>query len=147
MSWRRTRKLARDIVNMLGSLRRLGVAHLSASTSGASGLRAFATAQPSLYDVPAGHTESDLSSAACNTGLGRRRDLTLRSDVFLHSDGGKHSLAGLLKVSKQQEQCQDPIEIPLTLTVCQSFSQFLVLYVSFICSAFTYYCETFKVII
>lgn len=50
-------------------------------------------------DVPQGHLGSDLSPNVCNIGLGRRRDLTLRSDLCLYSgDGQKTSLSHILKV-------------------------------------------------
>lgn len=55
-------------------------------------------AQPqATYDVPAGHASSDLSDIACNLSLSRRRDLTLRQDLYLTQDGKTVSIADLLK--------------------------------------------------
>jgi hypothetical protein len=53
-------------------------------------------------EVPPGHLASDLSSAACHIGLGRRRDLTLRQDLCLWKDGSKQTLADVFKVGRAQ---------------------------------------------
>ncbi|KAF8065441.1 hypothetical protein HT031_003042 [Scenedesmus sp. PABB004] len=42
-----------------------------------------ASTAKSTFAVPEGHHGSDLSSAACHIGLGRRRDLTMRQDLKL----------------------------------------------------------------
>ena len=49
--------------------------------------------------VPAGHHGSDLSSAACNIGLNRRRDITLRQDVRVEVNGRSCLLAEVFKVN------------------------------------------------
>eukprot|EP00887_Chlorella_sp_A99_P000724 scaffold5.g724.t1 len=51
----------------------------------------------SFYDVPEGHINSDLSSTACNIGLTRRKDLSMRQDLKLTIEGEDHSLADLLR--------------------------------------------------
>jgi hypothetical protein len=67
-------------------------------------LRALFSAQAApadkgtFYDVPEGHQSSDLSDVACNIGLSRRKDLTLRQDIRLTVDGQPAPLAALLKV-------------------------------------------------
>lgn len=53
---------------------------------------------PAFKDVPEGHQNSELSDASCNVGLTRRKDLTLRTDIFLAIDGEKVGLPHLLKV-------------------------------------------------
>jgi hypothetical protein len=66
--------------------------------------RAFAVeaapekASSATYGVPAGHANSDLSDAACNIALSRRRDLTLREDLALYAKGKRLTLRELLKV-------------------------------------------------
>lgn len=68
-------------------------AHTFAASSATAG-------QPqATYDVPAGHASSDLSDVACNLSLSRRRDLTLRQDLYLTQDGKTVSVADLLRVS------------------------------------------------
>ncbi|CAG9463602.1 unnamed protein product [Pedinophyceae sp. YPF-701] len=54
---------------------------LASADAGAS--RAFAVVSPNvdISNVPEGHHKSVLNTAVCNIGLGRRRDVTLRSDV------------------------------------------------------------------
>lgn len=73
----------------------------------ASGARCFAstastqTQQTHKYDpysVPAGHQNSDLGSIACNISLNRRRDLTLREDLKVVSDGKPATLASVMRV-------------------------------------------------
>ena len=49
--------------------------------------------------MPLGHLNSDLSPTACNVGLRRRKDLTLRSDVQLCDTAGSYSLKDVLGVS------------------------------------------------
>ena len=49
-------------------------------------------------NVPTGHHNSDLSSAACNIGLSRRRDITLRQDLKPYVDGKPALLADVFKV-------------------------------------------------
>lgn len=58
-----------------------------------------ALAGPEHYDIPAGHAGSDMRSTACNIGLNRRRDLSLRADVLLHTSEKSISLTDLLRVS------------------------------------------------
>ena len=53
------------------------------------------------YDVPEGHKNSDLSQAACNIGLSRRRELTLRQDVKMELDGQTKTLAEVFKVRSE----------------------------------------------
>ena len=52
----------------------------------------------STQNVPAGHHTSDLSSAACNISLSRRRDITLRQDLKPFVDGKPSTLGELFKV-------------------------------------------------
>lgn len=59
-----------------------------------------AAAQNPFYAVPEGHQHSDLSDQACNIGLSRRKDLTLREDLRLTVRGEKKTLAELLKVGQ-----------------------------------------------
>lgn len=47
------------------------------------------SAVPDYSNVPLGHLNSDLSSEACNISLNRRRDLSLRQDVFLTTMQGE----------------------------------------------------------
>lgn len=49
------------------------------------------------YSVPAGHQNSDLGSIACNISLNRRRDLTLREDLKVVSDGKPATLASVMR--------------------------------------------------
>lgn len=70
--------------------------------------QAFSTASAAAVpsrgsgDVPPGHLSSDLSPTACNIGLGRRRDLTLRQDLCLYQqNGAKTSLVDVLRVRVQ----------------------------------------------
>lgn len=69
-------------------------------------LRALFSAQAApadkgeFYNVPEGHQSSDLSDVACNIGLSRRKDLTLRQDIRLTVDGQPAPLAALLKGKK-----------------------------------------------
>ncbi|KAI7841316.1 hypothetical protein COHA_004935 [Chlorella ohadii] len=63
---------------------------------------AFSSAQAApadnpFYAVPEGHQQSDLSDSACNIGLSRRKDLTLRQDVRLTVGGQQRTLANLFK--------------------------------------------------
>jgi hypothetical protein len=53
-----------------------------------------------FYDVPEGHSTSDLSQVACNIGLNRRRDLTLgaAAEIALTVDGKQRKLPDILKV-------------------------------------------------
>jgi hypothetical protein len=53
------------------------------------------------FEVPAGHAKSDLSSAACNIGLNRRRDLTMRQDIQLFVDGAAKSISDVFKVDQR----------------------------------------------
>ena len=62
---------------------------------------------PENYDIPAGHSESDMRDTSCNISLNRRRDLSLRSDIRLHNNDGDHTLRDLFRVS-QQNRCQYP---------------------------------------
>jgi hypothetical protein len=58
-----------------------------------------ATAENPFYNVPEGHVTSDLSNQACNLGLARRRDLTLRQAVRLTTlNGEAKTLAEVFKV-------------------------------------------------
>lgn len=61
----------------------------------------------STVNVPAGHHNSDLSSAACNIGLSRRRDITLRQDLKPYVDGKPAILADVFKVRSCEvwEEC------------------------------------------
>lgn len=64
-------------------------------------------------DIPQGHLNSDLSPNVCNIGLGRRRDLTLRSDLCLYSgDGQKTSLSHILKVLFLQYSLSNYLPLP-----------------------------------
>jgi hypothetical protein len=59
-----------------------------------------ASTAKSTYNVPEGHHSSDLSSAACHIGLGRRRDITMRQDLRLYdADGKALTLADVFHVS------------------------------------------------
>lgn len=60
---------------------------------------ATASSNNPYYDVPEGHKSSDLSQAACNISLSRRRELTLRQDVKVEVNGQTKSLADVFKVS------------------------------------------------
>ena len=60
---------------------------------------ATASSTNPYYDVPEGHKNSDLSQAACNISLSRRRELTLRQDVKVEVNGQTKSLADVFKVS------------------------------------------------
>ena len=51
-----------------------------------------------FYAVPEGHQSSDLSDAACNIALSRRKDVTLRQDLRLTVKGESKTLSDLLKV-------------------------------------------------
>lgn len=70
-----------------------------------SSIRGMSSAQAStskkFYDVPEGHSDSDLSQVACNIGLNRRRDLSLGAagNIKLNIDGKPQNLADLFKVS------------------------------------------------
>ena len=66
------------------------------------GLSQAATAAK-FYDVPEGHSTSDLAQAACNIGLNRRRDLTkgASAEIKLTVDGKQQTLPELLKVTWQ----------------------------------------------
>lgn len=92
-----------SLLRKLPALRTCSWAQQCASGSFAQQLAAFSSAQPQaagnpFYAVPEGHQHSDLSDAACNIGLSRRKDLTLRQDVRLTVKGQKTSLSDLLKV-------------------------------------------------
>jgi peroxiredoxin len=69
-------------------------------------LSAMSTAQPAsaskFYDVPEGHSNSDLSQIACNIGLNRRRELTLGAagQTTVYVGGVPQRLADLLKDKK-----------------------------------------------
>eukprot|EP00884_Botryococcus_braunii_P022488 jgi/Botrbrau1/8923/Bobra.0148s0036.1 len=56
-----------------------------------------ATPDSPTFEVPAGHAKSDLSSTACNIGLNRRRDLTMRQDIRVFVDGTAKSIADVFK--------------------------------------------------
>lgn len=60
---------------------------------------AAASTAKSTYDVPEGHHNSDLSNTACNIGLGRRRDLTMRQDLRLWDGDKPLTLAQVFHVS------------------------------------------------
>jgi hypothetical protein len=81
---------------------RSAVAQLSAGQNAQPFIPAYAaySAAPehSTYNVPEGHWNSDLSDVACNIGLNRRRDLTLRQDLSLFRQESKYSLADVFKV-------------------------------------------------
>ena len=49
-------------------------------------------------DIPAGHRNSDLGSSACNIGLNRRRDLSLRADIKLYTSEKELSLQDVFRV-------------------------------------------------
>lgn len=70
---------------------------LQAAAYSAQPQEAGAQANP-FWAVPEGHQQSDLSDVACNIGLSRRKDLTLREDVRLAVGGQSKTLAELLKV-------------------------------------------------
>lgn len=70
---------------------------LQAAAYSAQPQEAGAQASP-FWAVPEGHQNSDLSDVACNIGLSRRKDLTLREDVRLAVGGQPKTLAELLKV-------------------------------------------------
>lgn len=53
----------------------------------------------STQNVPAGHHASDLTSPACNIGLNRLRDITLRQDIKVFFGGSQVPLASVFKVS------------------------------------------------
>jgi hypothetical protein len=79
---------------VLGGLRSLPRAFSSGAASAS-----VAVPSRGKGNVPPGHLESDLSPVACNIGLGRRRDLTLRQDLCLYQqDGQKTSLTDVLRV-------------------------------------------------
>eukprot|EP00882_Tetradesmus_deserticola_P019169 GHRQ01020619.1.p1 GENE.GHRQ01020619.1~~GHRQ01020619.1.p1 ORF type:complete len:137 (+),score=12.60 GHRQ01020619.1:81-491(+) len=59
-----------------------------------------ASSAKSTYAVPEGHHSSDLSSAACHIGLGRRRDLTMRQDLRLYSGDQALTLAQVFHTFK-----------------------------------------------
>jgi hypothetical protein len=52
----------------------------------------------STENLPAGHHNSDLSSTACNIGLNRRRDISLRQDITVFLDGHSTRMADIFKV-------------------------------------------------
>ena len=80
-------------------LRAGGAAGRLARAGAGAGRRALGSAvRQEVADVPAGHQNSDLSDWACNTGLGRRRDITLRKDVQLYDTAGSHTLKELFRV-------------------------------------------------
>lgn len=60
---------------------------------------AAASTAKSTYNVPEGHHNSDLSNTACNIGLGRRRDLTMRQDLRLWDGDKPLTLAQVFHVS------------------------------------------------
>jgi hypothetical protein len=64
-----------------------------------------AAPEQSTYNVPEGHWNSDLTDVACNIGLNRRRDLTLRQDLALFKQQSKYSLADVFKVHSRP--CSD----------------------------------------
>ncbi|KAL4426668.1 hypothetical protein ABPG77_004724 [Micractinium sp. CCAP 211/92] len=72
---------------------------LQAAAYSAQPQEAGAQANP-FWAVPEGHQQSDLSDVACNIGLSRRKDLTLREDVRLAVGGQSKTLAELLKGHK-----------------------------------------------
>lgn len=61
----------------------------------------------STQNVPAGHHNSDLSSAACNISLSRRRDITLRQDLKPLVDGKPTALGSLFKVQRLSHDFAD----------------------------------------
>jgi hypothetical protein len=83
---------------------RAAVSQLPAAQQAAQSLApAYAAAysaapERSTYNVPEGHWGSDLTDVACNIGLNRRRDLTLRQDLALYKHQTKFSLADVFKV-------------------------------------------------
>ena len=85
----------------------LGLRGLSRRLSEKSHMAFMSTAQPAaassskFYDVPEGHSDSDLSQIACNIGLNRRRELTLGAagQTTVYVGGTPHRLADLLKVN------------------------------------------------
>eukprot|EP00798_Chlamydomonas_sp_ICE-L_P016614 gene16614-22857_t len=62
-----------------------------------SGFAASFSTRTQPSDIPEGHMDSDLRDVACNIGLGRRRDLTMRQDLCLWKNDTKLSLADVMK--------------------------------------------------
>lgn len=52
---------------------------------------------PEHHDIPAGHAGSDMRAISCNIGLNRRRDLSLRSDLRLHSSQESFNLRDIFR--------------------------------------------------
>jgi hypothetical protein len=61
------------------------------------GLVASQQRYSSTENIPAGHHNSDLSSVACNIGLGRRRDICLRHDITVYYNGQPSRLSDIFK--------------------------------------------------
>jgi hypothetical protein len=93
---------------------RAAVSQLPAAQQAAQSLApAYAAAysaapERSTFNVPEGHWGSDLSDVACNIGLNRRRDLTLRQDLVLYKQQTKLSLADVFKVRRLQRAAGVP---------------------------------------
>ena len=92
-----------SFLRRLPALRVCSWAQQSGSGSLLQQAAAFSSAQPQpadngSYAVPEGHQSSDLSDAACNIRLSRRKDLSLREDLRLTVKGEKKTLGELLKV-------------------------------------------------
>lgn len=99
----RTRMLRSASQHVAAPLLRWAAASASGAQSQLFGTAAAASSaacstQRSGGDVPAGHLSSDLTPTACNIGLGRRRDLTLRQDLCLWEDGEKKTIADVFRV-------------------------------------------------
>jgi len=61
-------------------------------------VRWLKAAGPEHHDIPAGHAGSDMRAISCNIGLNRRRDLSLRSDLRLHSSEESFNLRDVFRV-------------------------------------------------
>jgi peroxiredoxin len=78
--------------------------------------------QSKFYDVPEGHSDSDLSQTACNIGLNRRRDLTIGAcgKIKLTIDGNETTLAELLAGKLGQPKLTALFGVPDRGSVCTS---------------------------
>ena len=78
--------------------------------------------QSKFYDVPEGHSDSDLSQTACNIGLNRRRDLTIGAcgKIKLTIDGNETTLAELLAGKLGQQKLTAMFGVPDRGSVCTS---------------------------
>jgi len=85
------------IIAMIKQLSSLRLAQRAAIRGMSS---AEAATSKKFYDVPEGHTHSDLSQTSCNIGLNRRRDLTLGAagEIKLTIGGKVHRLADIFQV-------------------------------------------------